>query len=112
MVLVHPIAQGQAAQFCLRRTLSGTRGDMHVAAVGQSWLHELVPDCVSHELSTFGEIELILDVATMRIDGLGTEVEKSGNLLGRIPFGNEQDHSTLALGEGRLWQGALRRIFL
>jgi hypothetical protein len=36
----------------------------------------------------------------------------NGGKATRIPFGNEQDHSTLALGEGRLWQGALRRIFL
>ena len=64
-----------------------------------SGFDQVVADGGSHEVSALGEIELVPDVTKMRIHGLGTDVEKPGNLLGRISFGDELDHSTLALGQ-------------
>ena len=56
-------------------------------------LHELVADRVTHERADEERLSLRMMVRAMRLHGLDADVEKLADLLVRMSFGDELDHS-------------------
>src|SRR5262249_10314140 len=62
-----------------------------------SWLHDAIAYRVSNQRGGRRELELAHDCATMCFDGLDTDVQKTGDLLGGVTLGDELNHTTFPL---------------
>src|SRR5262245_60711343 len=90
--LTPDVRHRRASQGEPRRQIAGT-------LAGQSYLNDLILDCVANQFADRMQLEPAHDVGAMRFRGFHADVQGHGNFLAGLAFGEKLHDFALAPGE-------------